>query len=131
MISQPEQMNGRVVMALNTPPTQGLNGGGGGGAQGFTSTEPMITLSPRTSTGLRTRGFMFCLLGMLEGAPTTTIKIWKRATSVGWWQPLATVTDWAGEWVTVCDVNACQLWFELPIGPASLGLAIEELGISP
>lgn len=125
MISQAEQMNGRVIALASTAPVQGF---------GAASSEPQITLTPRTSCGLRTHAIMFCQVNDIAGRPAALgVTIWKRHAATGRWAILAVVTGWGGEWVTICELNASQLWFQLVgnVDGQAVQIAIEEIGVSP
>lgn len=116
----------RVIVPAAVPPTEpeGLPGGAGLGS------EPQIVLSPRTPTSRTTFGFMFFFVG-----DASSISIWKRDPASLIWALLATITppDLAVlKWITVCTLNASELYFEAPSQvPADNRIFVEEIGPSP
>jgi hypothetical protein len=84
-------------------------------------------MSPRTPTDLPTSGFMFFVAGGPN--PLGPINVWKRDPGSGFWALLATITGPDAvffKWITVCSVNASELFFEYTEAP-NTSVLLEEI----
>ena len=136
-MAQPKQIQAELVRArtLTFPgpviadPIQPGNPGG--------PTAPHIVLSPIAASGLKTTGVQLLFpLGPVE-LTGEVFRVWKQELASGYWGVLLTISDYAPagfpEWITVCDLNACGLYFQSlgqePVDP--LKVCVEEFGTCP
>lgn len=106
-MSQAQVMAARPLTPSASAPAQVAPFGAGGSV-------PQITLSPSArATGRATTGFLF--LVMADTCTTLTVHM-RDPHTLAWGEiasfdvPNDTLAPF--KWITVCGVNACELWFE-------------------
>ena len=122
-MSQTQLQRCRAVVPSDTDPTQPAPFGAG-------SSEPQVTMSPTApATGHKATGIMF----LVAADAGTSCAVWVRDPATGIWGVLATfgATDTPAfatfQWVTVCNLNASELYFVTDASMSSIDPLTEPL----